>query len=145
MALMLLLAGWLQLVCPVCAEAEIWLDAVMPEIEVAEAGKLWQGLPVYSVEPSYEVGTTLEGSLYAPDKLDVRPSDESSGWVDMLPVLSTGRMPVNIWIDVYSGPTGSGYAVNIAVVYDKLKFNYVRNVGPESKRSHTWVTDGVVK
>lgn len=86
-------------------------------------GRYFQGLP------SDTTVRDISGTLKRFDRT-VRPADKKESWLDF--GLYDCSVRGTWWIDVYDGPAGKGFVLNVAVKYDTLTYRYSRNYGPSS-------------
>ena len=78
-------------------------------------------------------------TLTTPDKLTYHPTDQAE---NLAYLWDRSYLPAEIaWafsIDVYSGPGGDGYVLNIEALVDQVTWIRSINVGPETNRSQGW-------
>lgn len=61
-----------------------------------------------------------------------RPIDQDTDWTSF--GLSDVSVRGTYWVDVYDGPQGCGYVINVAIMYNDVTYYIAKNYGKESWR-----------
>lgn len=120
---------------------DAWLDGKFPTIVArqenyrANRGSYWQGLRTHSSPPAY---TNAKDGSSLGNRLGIHPTDQFEDWLAVFPEWASEALPVSVWVDVYDGPTGKGWAIGVEATYDGILWRRVKNVGPETHREVAW-------
>jgi hypothetical protein len=132
---------------------DAWLVEYQPQIEAIQlqyqkdTGHYWQGLATHSeaAKPEYAPSDKvqpIESKEFAADCLQCKPTDQllEPNWSELFPAL-VDKLPAELSIDVYDGPNGMGYVINLSYCVDSLCYRRSVNVGPEAWRSTVWLEE----
>ena len=53
-------------------------------------------------------------------------------------ILANPQLGLAHWVDVYTGPWGSGWVVNYSLTIGRYVYTRAYNYGPEEHKEHTW-------
>jgi hypothetical protein len=115
-----------------------WMNAFVVHLNNYQdaQGFPWQGLSSHSNRPAH---TNAGDNDVEPDLLDESPTDQPVSWntADFIP------QPINTWpcdvtVDVYEGPSGTGYVVRAGFDYEGDHWIKSWNYGPETYRTVDW-------
>jgi hypothetical protein len=105
--------------------------ATLQPAYLASKARYWQGASTHSIIP-------IEGVPTAPNLL-AKPTDQTESWLTfgiVLPALTEAALSV----EIYNGPSGHGYVIHADVISSGVRFRKSTNIGPESWRTHSWLT-----
>lgn len=107
--------------------------AVQEAYAASHGGRYFQGILTPTTPPD-------DGAVVNPDQTK-KPTDQVERWLDVFTganALPATNWPVSVSIDVYDGPDGKGWVVN--VIYTKGGETWSRsfNTGPETWRERPW-------
>lgn len=91
-------------------------------------GKFFQGLRSHSVTPA-------DGAEQRPDIGTRAPADQPEPYPA---VIRNAMLPFALQVDVYDGPSGTGYTTTAMVVVEGQEWQRVDNEGAEEYRARDW-------
>ena len=116
-----------------------WLTGKQDDYFTAN-GLYFQGLWTHTAEVEQ---TDLLGGDTLADNLASKPSDRPHDWRDAVGnALDSLPFPARLRLDVYDGPQGKGWQAMLQVRYQGNVYERVRQVGPETYRTHDWQLRG---
>jgi hypothetical protein len=130
-----------------------WLTEYQPQIEAVQTqylkdtGVYWQGLATHSelAKPAYSESDKTQpitDKEFAADCLQCKPTDRLSepSWNDLFPNV-VDKLPAELSIDVYEGPSGQGYVINLSYCVEQVCYRKSAQVGPEVWRLTDWTEE----
>lgn len=121
---------------------DAWLDAnIWPVVQstqdayVIANGRYWQGQITHNALPAHTIAADND---IPGDNLADTPSDLVESWLDKFPALNGVNMPCSAKINIYDGPAGTGYVVELRFTHEGTEYVRVRNFGPETYRETPW-------
>lgn len=117
------------------------IDAYLPKLQAYEINYLdakghgyLQALWSHSAPPA-------DGALVAPDLLISKPTDQAESFFDLWSavIITDGKVPVRLRIDVYDGPSGKGYVIVVESIIAGSTYTRSINTGGEAWREQDWI------
>lgn len=117
------------------------IDAYLPKLQAYEINYLdakghgyLQALWSHSAPPA-------DGALVAPDLLISKPTDQAESFFDLWSavIITDGKVPVRLRIDVYDGPSGKGYVIVVESIIAGSTYTRSINTGSEKWREQDWI------
>lgn len=93
--------------------------------------RYWQGTRTHTIPPS-------DGIPTAPNR-NAKPTDQTETW-QTFGIVLPAAMEACLTVSAYQGRAGHGYVIHADVLISGVWHRKSVNVGPESWRTHTWLT-----
>src|SRR5688572_17536421 len=110
--------------------------AVMQPAFFSIYGRYWQGIRTHTTPPA-------DGTKTPPNP-EGKPTDQSETWKDLGLTLPE-QTEASYSVSAYHSRAGHGYVIHADVIVVGVHHRKSLNVGPDTWRTHTWLTAKVVR
>lgn len=109
-----------------------WQDA-----NAQSLGRYVQMLTAFSAPP-------IDGIALVPDLVNAKPTNEQLKAADVWAAVKwPTALPASVSVDVYDGPSGKGYVVQVLTKFNGVLWAKAVNSGPERWRDSNWAAQTV--